>query len=108
MKKNIVIKTSFPAMHHWPECPIAEVDFLQNVHRHVFYIVMKWEVKHNDRQIEFIQQKMKVDTHINLHYRNQELGRMSCEDIAETFLKEFQADYVSVFEDDENGAEIYI
>jgi len=105
MKKNIIIKTSFPATHHWPECPIEEVSFLRDEHRHVFYVTMKWRVDHNNRQIEFIQQKMRVDEHLESFYANKSLGRVSCEDIAEALLKEFKANYVSVFEDNENGAE---
>ena len=107
MRKFVVIKTDFPATHHWPECPIPEVSFLKWPHRHLFYVVMKFRVDHNDRDIEFIQQKNKVDHFILAEFSNLFLGKMSCEDIAEELMKRFKADFVSVFEDNENGAEIY-
>lgn len=107
MKKFIVIKTDFPAQHHWPECDIPEVDFLRHPHRHLFYVVMKFNVTHNDRDIEFIRQKKEVEFFIESRYRDTFIGSMSCEDIAEELMKKFSADFVSVFEDNENGAEIY-
>jgi len=107
MKKFVVIKTTFPATHLWPECPIEEVDYLAYQHRHLFWVVMKFEVGHNNRDIEFIQKKCRVEEFIQREWYNNYLGWMSCEDIAEELMKEFQADFVSVFEDNENGAEIY-
>ena len=107
MKKFVVIKTDFPATHHWPDCPIPEVNFLKHPHRHLFYVVMKFRVGHNDRDIEFINMKMDVEDFIMREYYNQFLGKKSCEDIAEELMNDFKADFVSVFEDNENGAEIY-
>jgi hypothetical protein len=68
---------------------------------------MKFRVDHNDRQIEFIDKKTDLDNYINRFFAYDDLGSSSCEDIAEDLLKRFKADYVSVFEDNENGAEIY-
>lgn len=103
MTRYIVIKTSFTATHHYPE---AE-NYLRFEHRHTFFVTMKWQVSHNNREIEFIDQKEKVNEYIAENYANRFIGRMSCEDIAEELMDIFDACcYVSVFEDDENGAEI--
>lgn len=107
MKKLIVIKTDFPATHHWPDCDIPEVNFLRHPHRHLFYVVMKFRVDHNDRDIEFIRQKKEIEFFCEREYKDTFIGKMSCEDIAEELMKTFEADFVSVFEDNENGAEIY-
>lgn len=115
MKKLIVVKTQFEAIHCWPECPIKEVAFLKNPHRHVFYVIVKWVVNHNDRDKEFIIMKRELDRFIHLTlFRIPEnnfgidLGRMSCEDIADHIHKAFpDCCFVSVFEDNENGVEAY-
>lgn len=106
MKKNIIIKTTFSAMHHWPDCPIEEVSYLRYPHRHVFHVELRCAVRHNDRDIEIIQLKNKVNRYLG-RYENENMGAKSCEDIAEELLNEFEAVYVSVLEDNENGAEIY-
>lgn len=107
MKRFIIIKTDFPAIHSWPGCDVPGVEFLQHPHRHIFYAVIKFEVTHNDRDIEFIEMKRQIDRYIAEHYREKNLGSKSCEDIAEDIMSAFTADYISVFEDNENGAEIY-
>ena len=43
----------------------------------------------------------------NSDARTHEFGAKSCEMLAKEILKEFDCVYVSVFEDNENGAEIY-
>lgn len=107
MKKFIVIKTDFPAVHSWPGCNVPGVEFLQHPHRHIFFAVIKFKVTHNDRDIEFINMKSKIDQFIANNYREKNIGAMSCESIAEAILTKFGACYVSIFEDNENGAEIY-
>jgi hypothetical protein len=68
---------------------------------------MKWEVSHFDRDIEFINQKQTVDSFIRSEWNEQNLGKASCEMLANKLLKKFNATFVSVFEDGENGAEVY-
>lgn len=98
-------------LHHWPSCPIKDVDFLKHPHRHQFKITCKKEVDHNDRDIEIIE--FKRDIIGFLHLKNPHHGRCidfktkSCEDIAEELFKNFNLTYCSVLEDGENGAEIY-
>ena len=106
MKKFVVIKTQFPAIHSWPACDIPSVSYLRHSHRHMFHVVMKFQVTHNNREIEFISMNEKVSASLNLFYKGKDLGSKSCEMIAWELMEEFNASFVSVFEDDENGAEI--
>ena len=106
MKRFIIIKTQFEGIHNWPDCNVPGVAFLKYPHRHIFHVCIKVEVKHNDRQIEIINLKRSVDDYIQSHL-GYNLGTKSCEDIAEDLFMEFFADYVSVLEDNENGAEVH-
>lgn len=105
MSTNIIIKTSFEGIHSWPQCPYKDVSFLTYPHRHIFHVVLKIPVTHNDRDIEIIQTKKAVDSYIEDIF-GMNLGRKSCEDLAQELLEVFEACYVSVLEDNENGAEV--
>lgn len=100
---KVFITTSFPAFHRWPAAP-DECAFLRDKHRHVFHVRMEWQVNHNDRDIEFITMKQKVDKHIQKLWAEQDLLSTSCEMIAEHLFKEFGCIRVEVSEDGENGA----
>lgn len=102
---NIVINTRFAAIHNWPDCPIDEVHFLRNPHRHEFHVKIKTSVNHDDRDIEIIQLKNKVDKFLNFNWHNQNLGHMSCEMMCRQISDAFNLNYVRVLEDGENGAE---
>jgi hypothetical protein len=102
----ITIRTSFTATHNWPECPFPEVAFLRNEHRHTFQVEMKWPVQHDDRDKEFIMTRREVDQYIRENFSNKNMGRKSCEMIAQELMLRFRACFVSVFEDGENGAEV--
>jgi len=104
-KTYIIINTQFAATHHWPECTIATQQHLKLVHRHVFHVRMKWEVGHNDRELEFIEMKEFVESFIDISYRNRFIGKKSCEMLCEELAQQFKAQYVRVMEDNENGAE---
>lgn len=106
MKKNIIVNLQFEGIHNWPDCPIDEVSFLKYPHRHIFYICGKKEVTHNDRDIEIIQLKRQMSDHLKYEI-DSDLGSTSCESLAERLLNDFDLDYCSVLEDNENGAEIW-
>lgn len=113
MEKVIVINARFAALHCWPECPFEEVGFLKHPHRHEFHVTVKWVVLHNDRDKEFIMMKNWLTDFTRYHFANKDLGRMSCEDIADKIyqatLREDEPSgccFVSVFEDGENGVEV--
>lgn len=107
MKKTIIIRTRFEAIHCWPNCPYEDVAFLKNPHRHEFWIEVEIKVSHNDRDIEFIRAKRELDSYIATGY-GEDLGSTSCEDIAESIMNSglFHFDSVTVMEDGENGAKI--
>jgi hypothetical protein len=114
MRTSIIVSLQVEGTHSWPECPIKEVSFLKNEHRHIFFIQCKKIVTHTDREVEIIQLKRKIQRFLLVAYSNSNdigssvclFGRMSCEDIATRLLYEFNLSFCSVLEDNENGAEV--
>lgn len=111
---NIIINTQVEGIHYWPECNIKEVEFLKYPHRHIFHICCKKEVTHDDRDIEIINLKRQVEDYLYECYSSpiitgkvHEFGARSCEMLAKELLIEFDLNYCSVLEDNENGAEIF-
>jgi hypothetical protein len=104
LQKEIVIKLQIEGIHQWSTCNLEEVNFLRYPHRHIFHITLTKKVEHNDRDIEIIIFKRKV-----LEYFGEQpvmLGNKSCETIAEELLLKFNANSVTVLEDNENGATV--
>lgn len=107
MKTFIYVTAEFTALHCWADCPIEQVEFLKNPHRHKFFVRIKTRVLHDDREKEFFVLKNVLIVHLNLNYQNKNLGSMSCEMMAKeigTLWKDIVA--VEVWEDNENGAEV--
>ena len=70
------------------------------------------EVFHDDRDVECIVFKRKIKTYLEDKYYDEQYDlcnfkARSCEMLAKELLEEFDLVYCSVFEDNENGAEIY-
>lgn len=88
MTRGIFVTTEFNGTHCWPECPIDEVGFLRHEHRHTFKVKVQLEVIHNDRDVEFIVFKRFINKVIEQMYGeyNYQLGRRSCEDIADDLI----------------------
>ena len=106
MKKRVIITTSFPAIHYWEQCPIESVGFLRNPHRHVFHVTVKIPVNHDDRDIEFIDFKNKLEKYIQEVFYNKNIGQTSCEMICKEIMLHFPLiTYIKIMEDNENGAE---
>lgn len=109
---RVVVKTSYEGVHCWPEAP-EEVKFLRDPHRHVFEIEVKLQVFHDDREIEFIMLKHKINKWLDAYKDDNgvwQMGRMSCEQVALQVIKMLEREYgknrwivVSVYEDGENG-----
>lgn len=115
MKTNVIVKLQVEGLHFWPAAKdiLPEVAFLSNQHRHVFHMTLKKAVHHDDRDIEFIMFKRDVTEYLHDKYYNPSdrchvFGARSCEMIARELLEHFECRYVSVFEDDENGAEVEV
>ncbi len=108
-KRFILVKTQFPATHHWLGVPaiLEDVQYLKHPHRHEFYVTIRFKVSHANRDIEFINKKNEIDRYIHEKYYNKFLGEKSCEMIAEELFTYFRAYSVAVLEDNENGGEIY-
>ena len=87
-----------------------DVSFLASPHRHIFHFVVKIEVFHDDRDIEFIQFKRWLE---NLYKGGTlVLDYKSCEMISDDLFVQISARYpgrvivINVSEDGENGCEI--
>jgi len=119
----IKVNTEFRGIHCWPECPYPDVAFLRNPHRHTFKVEVKVLIDHDDRDIEFFQFQHRLDQVISDWYfkgtqpghKNIEpvdLGRKSCEQIAEDIFQVLRAYgynrrmVICVSEDGEVGAEL--
>jgi hypothetical protein len=115
MKTNVIAKIEVDGLHKWPSARrvFPEVGFLSNMHRHKWYITVKKKVNHDDRDVEFIMLGRDIKDYLGDQYYNPQsrthiFGAKSCEMLAKEILEEFKCVYVSVFEDDENGAEAYL
>lgn len=112
MTTKIVVRLQIEGLHCWPAAKdiFPEVAYLSDPHRHVFYIECKKEVFHDDRDVEFIMFKHEIQKYFSKYYKSKigmcDFGSMSCEMIAKELLTTFDCSFVSVFEDNENGAEV--
>ena len=114
MPKTVQISTEvyctlqIEGLHNWPGCPIAEVNYLKDLHRHVFHIKACKKVSHDDRDVEFIVLKHKIKSFFYKYYNTDSnlyvFGAMSCEMIAKELISKFNLSKCEVSEDGENGA----
>tara|TARA_R100000426_G_C4761904_1_gene87478 strand:- start:132 stop:485 length:354 start_codon:yes stop_codon:yes gene_type:complete len=115
MRTNVIAKLELEGLHNWPDAKkvFPEVAFLSDIHRHKWYITAKKKVNHDDRDIEFIMFKRDIEEYLrskyyDKKYRSHYFGAMSCEMLAREILDLFDCCYVSVYEDNENGAEVML
>ena len=114
MKSFICVKTDFYGIHKYENAP-NEVAFLRNEHRHKFFVKAEIEVFHNDRELEFIMVKNRINKFIAANIASMPVVyscEMMCEDIIKFLEKTYCTEQtrlinVSVSEDDENGAIVY-
>lgn len=98
------ITTQFEGIHFWKDAK-GDESFLKYPHRHIFFVTIKIEQYHNDREIEFIAFKRWISKFIT----DKKLNHKSCEMIAEEISKKIKKRYpgrkiiVEVSEDNENG-----
>lgn len=114
MRTNVIVTLKVEGTHNWPAAKsiFPEVAFLSDTHRHTFDITCKKKVNHDDRDVEFIMFKRDILDYIEINYldttlRTHSFGMRSCEMIAKELVEQFDLEYCSVFEDNENGAEVY-
>ena len=112
-KTTVIVKLAVDACHNFPKAAelFPEVDFLSERHRHMFHFTVACKVTHSDRDKEFIMLKRDVleylyDTYYRNESRTHEFGPRSCEMLGEEILNKFDAEWVEVWEDNENGAKV--
>lgn len=101
--------------HRYKDAP-EEVWYLRNIHRHELHIEVKMEVFDDDREVEFIMLKHKIEQFIklmNLTDPNGKYEGSSCESLASTIIAYLICEYgenrnyqVTIKEDGENGATV--
>lgn len=111
-KRSIRVRAQFEGFHCWSDAP-DEVAFLREEHRHIFHVDALIEVRHGDRELEFILVKRWLEREsidpLKLVLRQGLQTEMSCEDIAELIAGDIRKQYgnraikVEVSEDGENG-----
>lgn len=119
MQTTVFCKTKFEGVHCYPGAP-DEVAYLRQPHRHMFGITVEIDVYGDDRELEFIMLKHKVDCWVRKHLNALgvwEMETLSCEQVAIQLIAHLSVEYcnkeynrhiiVSVDEDDENGATVY-
>lgn len=110
MIKLVMCHISVAGFHKWEDA-FKEVEYLKSVHRHVFDIEAGFSVTNNDREIEIIDTQNRMLRYLLLKYGIEHslecnFDKMSCEDIAEELLTQFNAYYVTVREDGFGGSTI--
>lgn len=96
-------------IHRWKDCPLEEVAYLRDPHRHMFHIKAFVPVLHDDRDVEFIMLKHKITEYLITRYWSDEykclfFDSMSCEMIARELIDAFDLTVCEVSEDGENGS----
>lgn len=100
-------------LHRWADCPIEEVDYLRNLHRHQFHFKVYVRVTHDDRDVEFIEfahivKEDIVARHYDGKYKCCNFDKMSCEHLCSEILENFPVVVaVEVSEDGENGSVMF-
>jgi len=108
---SISVAAKFHAQHRWKDCPIEEVAFLRNWHRHVFHVHLHIWVKHGDREKEFFVCQRHLRHFVQSTWEGGQWDK-SCEMFAEDILHQFASlgwliRAVEVSEDGENSAVIF-
>lgn len=106
---RIIARTQVEGIHRWRKCPLEEVSYLREYHRHIFKIEAIAFVSHGNRDIEFIQLSHQIKNYLTAHYYSDKYKCLffddkSCEMIAEELVKEFNLHQCEVNEDGEGGA----
>ena len=110
INKYIYITTKFEGFHKYVNAP-DEVAYLRNTHRHLFGVKVKIQVYSNDREIEFIIFKHRIEEFVKRFSGDNDA--LSCEMMAEQiydYIKNINSILynrkieVIVNEDEENGA----
>ena len=110
MNMRVISSFTFAGIHHWDGAP-DDISHLRNPHRHLFHVQIVKDVTHLDRDVEIIllgkyARAWMMGSFKRLKCGSLDLGQLSCEMIAEMFVKKLELHSCRVLEDGENGAEI--
>lgn len=103
MTLAVVVRFRFEGVHSWPDCPLQDVAFLRDPHRHEFHVEAVKLVEHEDRDVEIIMLKRAMQVWCQA-FRGPHT--MSCESMARQLVDAFLLQRCRVLEDGENGAEV--
>jgi hypothetical protein len=114
-KQFIFVQFAKEGVHLYPDAAtnplLADVSFLGYPHRHMFHFRVELEVKHTNRDVEFILLKRELESLYSSG--TLQLNHKSCEMIAEDLADYIAKTYpgrelvIEVSEDSENGARMY-
>lgn len=113
---KIIARFNVEGMHRWLDAPV-EFSYLAYPHRHLFYFEVEIEVKHENREIEFIDfsRRCRLEVQswfVNCFNHTDDAPPWSCETLGKSLLTKIDLWYpdnfitIKVFEDNENGAEV--
>jgi 6-pyruvoyl-tetrahydropterin synthase len=110
---DIFVTTEFIAFHRWPKASeyFPKRFYLEDLHRHKFFVRLEIEVAHDDRELEYHEVKESLDAMIRQWTDYDWNETDSCEMMAKWILQ-WAMDHwpdrhrymVSVAEDNENGS----
>lgn len=107
---GIITHNEIIGSHYWKDAPV-QYAYLRNLHRHVFTIRCKFEVSHEDRDIEINHTQDIIQDAIEAEFgEGADIGAginfegMSCEQIAQWCINEFNCIECEVLEDGLGGA----
>jgi 6-pyruvoyl-tetrahydropterin synthase len=109
---SVFCRTRFVAFHRWKDAP-EKFKYLSAPHRHEFHVTVEVSVSHDNRDVEFIELRDKVDYYIHGKYGHSDYKfptgdscEMMCDYLAFQLsdLEEYYVKRIEVSEDGENGA----
>lgn len=107
MKRQVITYNQIEGFHQYPDAP-EFCKYLEARHRHLFVIRCRFDVTHNEREIEINEMQKRINDYLSLKYGNPcDFGDMSCESIAEDLLRYYPGMIsAEVLEDGYGGASL--
>lgn len=102
------VTTVFEDLHCYPDAPDV-VGYLKHPHRHLFHVTVWLQQLHEDREVEFVQLKHRIDDIVETEVKSMD-SRKSCEMMADALFQSLVSVYpgrecrIEILEDGECGA----
>ena len=108
MTTTVIVTLSVEGFHNYPGAKdVQGAEYLADRHRHIFHVKAELPVNHDDRDVEFIIFKRRVEKYMTAKWGMPcEFGSLSCEAIAKTLMVEFMLSSCEIWEDAENGSRV--